>query len=73
MVERSHFAPGGERPSYFAPFDARIKEVYARSGPGGFLLQRPDPSWLALENAGYAVLDLGAVAQAAGCPATQPD
>jgi hypothetical protein len=67
IAEKAHFAEDGERPRYFAPFDARIAEIWGSHSPSDFLLQHPDSAAVALETARYTVLDLAAVAGGAGC------
>ena len=65
IVERAHFAPGGQRPDYFAPFDARIAEIWAGHGREDFLLSAPDPAAVVLETTAYRVIDLAAFPGAA--------
>ena len=70
IVTREHFGPAGERPSYFAPFDARIEQILSSHRPEDFLLNRPDRAAVALETGRYTVLDLAALTGgAAGCAA----
>lgn len=58
VAEKAHFAGSGSRPRYFAPFEARIEATWDRHRPGDFVLSRPEPAAVALENQRYLVLRL---------------
>ncbi len=62
IVNKAHFTQEDSRPRYFAPFDDRIEETWRGNRNEGFLLQAPDPEWVALETGNFFILRLGAIA-----------
>lgn len=78
IVDSAHFAEGGERPEYFAPFNARIEQLWAAHDPRDFLLAEPAPAAVALDSGHYRVIDLtafsgGHCGAAQASQAAQPD
>jgi hypothetical protein len=65
IVTKAHFAKDGSRPEYFAPFDARIEEIWRSHRREDFLLSDPAPELVALETASHVVVQLGAAGVAA--------
>jgi hypothetical protein len=72
VVERAYFSEAGERPAYFAPFDARIARLWNTHRRGDFLLAQPAPAAVALDSANYRIVDL-AVLAGGDCAATPVD
>lgn len=58
IVERTYFTEAGERPEYFAPFDARVARLWNAQRRGDFLLAQPAPAAVVLESGVYRVVDL---------------
>ena len=65
IVTKAHFAKDGSRPEYFAPFDARIEEIWRSHRSEDFLLSDPAPELVALETASHVVVQLRAASGAA--------
>ncbi|GAB4392203.1 MAG: hypothetical protein Tsb0032_06910 [Kiloniellaceae bacterium] len=72
IVDRAHFAPGGDGPEYFAPFDARIAAIRETYRPEDFLLSAPAPAAVVLETEAYRVVELAALPGVA-CAVGQAD
>ncbi len=68
VAEKAHFAPQGERPTYFAPFDARIGRLWQTHSREDFLLASPDLAAVALDSGGYRVVDLAALSGGSCAP-----
>ncbi|HIC80906.1 MAG TPA: hypothetical protein EYP07_08075 [Kiloniellaceae bacterium] len=66
VTYNEHFAPDAAMPEYFAPFDQRIAGIWAAHRPEDFLLRRPDPHWVVLDNEKYRVVDLAILSGTAG-------
>ncbi|MEO3430787.1 hypothetical protein AAFN88_18175 [Pelagibius sp. CAU 1746] len=62
VVDRTSFPEAGERPTYFAPFDARIAEIWSRHRREDFLLANPPAGSVVLDSGAYRVLDLARLA-----------
>lgn len=73
VVKKAHFQGEDERPRYFAPFDARIEDLWQTRRREDFLLSDPDPGTIALATEGHFVLQLNTLVPAgrhdgaAGC------
>ena len=58
VVKKAHFQGEDKRPRYFAPFDARVEDVWRAHRREGFLLSDPDFRTIALETEGHFILQL---------------
>ncbi len=58
IAEKAHFRPEAEAPWYFAPFSARIREIWETVPRGDLLLGRPEPARVALETTRFFVVRL---------------
>lgn len=58
IIEKEFFRDDADRPTYFAPFDARIEDIWQEGRHRSFLLRDPDPALVALETKDYFIVRL---------------
>ena len=67
VFDKRHFDDLAQRPTYFAPFDARIDEHFSRMPPESMVGAAPPTEWIVHSSPPYTVIDLDRVANEKSC------